>query len=85
MINYSTEILSSFEPLRPSPHRLELKIKDPMMLQDCTKLVAVRLNEVTILTSCGGVRGVMVIVVGNGDGDPSSDFGRGYLYFKGKV
>ena len=29
----------------------------------------------------GGVSGVMVTVVGNGHGDPSSNSGRGCLYF----
>ena len=30
---------------------------------------------------CGGVRGVMVIVVGNGHGDTSSNPGQDWLHF----
>ena len=30
---------------------------------------------------CGGARGVMVIVVGNGRGDASSNLGRDWLHF----
>ena len=30
---------------------------------------------------CGGARGVMVIVVGNGHGDTSSNPGRDWLHF----
>ena len=34
-----------------------------------------------LLKRCGGARGVMVIVVGNGHGDTSSNPGRDWLHF----
>ena len=34
-----------------------------------------------IFVVCGGARGVMVIVVGNGHGDTSSNPGRDWLHF----
>ena len=34
-----------------------------------------------ILVNSGGARGVMVIVVGNGHGDTSSNPGSGWLHF----
>ena len=37
--------------------------------------------ESLIGRSCGGARGVMVIVVGNGHGDTSSNPGRDWLHF----
>ena len=37
--------------------------------------------ELISLMSCGGARGVMVIVVGNGHGEPSSNSGRDWLHF----
>ena len=33
------------------------------------------------VTLVGGARGIMVIVVGNGHGDMSSNPGRGWLHF----
>ena len=41
-----------------------------------------KLSEKIIINQlCGGARGVMVIVVGNGHGDTSSNPGRDWLHF----
>ena len=40
-----------------------------------------RNNLLMIIKGTGGAHGVMVIVVGNGHGDTSSDPGRGWLHF----
>ena len=42
------------------------------------KLLGVKCDVVTV---DGGARGVMVIVVGNGHGDTSSNPGHGWLHF----
>ena len=39
-------------------------------------------NRSTSLILTGGARGVMVIIVGNGHGDTSSNPGQGWLHFK---
>ena len=39
------------------------------------------MSAIYIYIYIGGVRGEMVIVGGNGHGDPNSNFGWGYLYF----
>ena len=42
---------------------------------------AMGLNSTCTVLFCGDVRGVMVIVVGNGHGDTSSNPGRNWLHF----
>ena len=56
------------------------KLTKPINCYDCHETF--KRNQISAInTPYGGARGVMVIIIGNGHGDTSSNPGRDWLHF----
>ena len=71
-----------FELVSPYPFPTTITIT-PRALSDLAKASIVHMLSITYINNIdrGDARGVMVIVVGNGHGDASSNTGRDCLHF----
>ena len=59
----------------------EKRINDALLINSTLNFLGIPYGVTTIIVENGGARGVVVIVVGNGHGDTSSNPGRDWLHF----